>query len=246
MSVIFNNMSYKGSAPGIVTSGLVANWNAGNTMSYSGAGLTWYDLSGNGNIITLVDGPTYSLGSLVFDGIANKGHGPTSIKWSPNGAVGYQTMTIEVWIKSSDNAGNYFSKPWNGSGEYNIRITPAFFSLTVGTPTSTASLAIDSSVYNGSWHQVSCWMDGTNMGYYLDGNKFSASQAHSLTGSVPTSGDSNLSLCIMSLYPYASPWAGNASFSINGNMAVCKVYNRVLSANEVNQNFNALRGIYGI
>jgi hypothetical protein len=233
-------------SPRMVTNGLVLYLDAGNTRSYLGSGTTWTDLSGNGNNGTLVDGPTYSAGSLVFDGVANKIHSSSSIKWSPNGAVGYQTMTIELWIKSSDTSGNYFSKPWNGSGEYNIRIGPGFFTLVSGTPTGTKNLSINSSVYDGTWKNIVCWMDNTNMGYYLNNNQYSASQAHTLTGSVPTSGDANLSLCLMSLYPYGSPWAGSTSFSILGNMAVCKVYNRVLSTLEVSQNYNALKGRFGL
>jgi hypothetical protein len=50
----------------------------------------------------------------------------------------------------------------------------------------------------------------------------------------------------MTLYPYGEGWAGNASFSTLGEMSICRVYNRVLTAEEISQNFNALRGRYGI
>ena len=53
----------------IVTSGLVVNLDATYTPSYPKNGITWKDLSGNGNNGTLVNGPTFSNGSLFFDGI---------------------------------------------------------------------------------------------------------------------------------------------------------------------------------
>lgn len=37
--------------------------------SYPETGTTWTDLSGNGNNGTLTNGPTYSSGSIVFDGV---------------------------------------------------------------------------------------------------------------------------------------------------------------------------------
>ena len=54
----------------IVTDGLVTYFNAADKTSYPGSGTTWYDLSGNGNHGTLTNGPTYSNangGNIVFD-----------------------------------------------------------------------------------------------------------------------------------------------------------------------------------
>ena len=49
-----------------------------------------------------------------------------------------------------------------------------------------------------------------------------------------------------SLYPYGEGWGGNTGFSVAGKYYVGRIYNRVLSATEVKQNFNATRGRYGI
>ena len=59
------------SASQIVTSGLQLYLDAGDSSSYPGSGNTWYDLSGNNNNGTLVNGPTYSSvngGCIVLDG----------------------------------------------------------------------------------------------------------------------------------------------------------------------------------
>ena len=55
--------------PRIITDGLVLCLDAGNSKSYPGSGTTWTDLSGNGNTGTLTNGPTYSNGAIVFDGV---------------------------------------------------------------------------------------------------------------------------------------------------------------------------------
>jgi hypothetical protein len=50
----------------------------------------------------------------------------------------------------------------------------------------------------------------------------------------------------MTLYPYGSEWAGNTGFSVAGDLASLKMYGRALSASEIKQNFNSIRGRYGI
>ena len=40
--------------------------------------------------------------------------------------------------------------------------------------------------------------------------------------------------------------SGNYSNAVNGSIPVLKYYNRALTAAEISQNFNALRGRYGI
>jgi hypothetical protein len=42
-----------GQSPFIPRDGLMAYWNSALTSSYPGSGNTWYDISGNGNNMTL-------------------------------------------------------------------------------------------------------------------------------------------------------------------------------------------------
>jgi hypothetical protein len=50
----------------IVTNGLVLLLDAGNPQSYPGSGTTWFDLSGNGNNGTLINGVGYDSGNGVL------------------------------------------------------------------------------------------------------------------------------------------------------------------------------------
>lgn len=52
----------------IVTDGLLLHLDAANQKSYSGSGTLWRDLTGRRNNGTLVNGPTFSGGTIVFNG----------------------------------------------------------------------------------------------------------------------------------------------------------------------------------
>jgi hypothetical protein len=210
---------------------------------------TLTDLSGNGYNATLHNGVTYSTdggGSLVFDGSNDMGmiSDGAALYWTPGGSVGRSTMTIDMWVKSSDTDGRFYSKPWNGSGQYNIWILPDSFYLFTGS--SSNSISFGRNLSNNTWTNIVCWANGTQMGYYLNGNEHVGSQNHGLSGGVPSAGQSNIPTALMTLYPYGDGWGGTTGFSIAGNLGPTRIYNRVLTANEVLQNFNATRGRFGV
>ena len=79
--------------PKIVTDGLVLALDAANVKSYPGSGTTWTDMSGNGNNVTLTNGPTFSSdngGSIVFDGVND-----TATLSNPSTLSNY---TLSLWI----------------------------------------------------------------------------------------------------------------------------------------------------
>jgi hypothetical protein len=83
------------SIPNVVTAGLMMYVDAGVPASYPGSGTTWNDLSGNGRNLTLINGPTFNAGlnggALVFDG-TNDYLSTTSFA-NPNGR-----LTVEVLL----------------------------------------------------------------------------------------------------------------------------------------------------
>lgn len=244
--------------PKIVTNGLMLCLDAGNKKSYPGTGTTWADLTGRGGNGTLVNGTTFSSdnnGTFVFDGsddyAAVPGTLTTSILgWTPLGSVGVSTMTIELWVKTADTTGEVYSKPWNGGGGYNIRIGTAQYNIAPITINyaNIASINYTSNISDNKYHQLVCWANSTDFGYYVDGGKQSKSAAHGLTSDNPSGSatNSNINGALMTLYPYGPGWAGNTGFSVAGNLAIFRVYNRVLSSGDVQQNFNAIRGRFGI
>lgn len=212
----------------------------------TGGGLT--DVSNNTNHGELVNSPVFNSGSatsITFDGVASYvavANPTTSAQWTPSGG-GLNNITLEVWIKTSDTSGYYLSRPWNGNGEYNYLTYNGGIQLVVGN--QSYSLSVPSFADN-NWHQVVYWISPTQVGYYIDGNRLSGSNNHGITNNTPTSGNSSLTLNYMTLYPYGNGWGGNTGFSIAGDLAIAKIYNRVLSASEVLQNFTATRSRFGI
>jgi hypothetical protein len=163
--------------------------------------------------------------------------------WSPNGVNGNSSLSIEVVFNSSDTNGFVISRPWNGSGQYNYTMTPGSFGLHIGS--SSASVGYGNICTGSTVHMV-YWMSATQYGVYRNGQTYVEATNHNLTGSGASSGIVDFGTLFGSLYPYGEGWGGEPGFSIAGKYYVGRIYNKVLTAAEVQQNFNALRGRYGI
>ena len=221
----------------IVTSGMVLNLDAGFVSSYPTSATTWYDLSYSGNNGTLTNGPTFSSlsgGSIVFDGSDDYINLPHIFDISSGG------VTWNIWFKVSSTAWSpLFSDWYNNQWSFNIQvylgnITANIRNITnVDLSPTTALYAVSSNtIYN-----LSCTYDKTtkNTILYING---------ALITSVPNSVSDS------AIRNTTNNWSiGNKQDSGNyflGNVYGAQIYNRALSASEVQQNFNALRGRYGI
>ena len=207
--------------PEIIQSGLVLALDAGNSNSYPGSGTTWADLSGNGNNGTLKNGPTYS---------------------SVNGGVIVLNGTNQ-----------YIDVPINLSTS-NYTIMGAARYVTIGGRTFSAK---NNNWLMGHWnvttqnHYAEGWVSGVQSGppdtnwriYAATGNYSGDSWAMYVNG-------------VLNVGPNYGGGAGPNGFAIgsylgssefsNSHISNLLVYNRVLTAAEISQNFNALRGRYGI
>lgn len=251
-------MATHGGTQTIITDGLVFAIDAANYDSYSGSGTSVYDLVGihDGQ---LNNGPSYSSdngGCFQFDGLndyliitgssSNDEHA-----WTADNSVGSDILCLEIWFRTSDTEGRLISKAWNGNGRYNYRVEPSHFYLLVGNgggvddfdSYQTLSFPSVSSTRDGNWHQLVIWANDTTMGYYIDGNSASNTKAHGLTGGASNKGNNSLHLGLMTLYFYSptGTWVGNTGFSVEGDVAIFRKYNRVLTSDEVLHNYNSLK-----
>jgi hypothetical protein len=188
-------------------------------------------------------------GVTVLDGVNDYLGFSSSTKayhWTPSG-VGNNNLSIELWARITDNSGYIFSRPWNGSGNYNYYVHAGGVVIRVADE---FVINFAQSVPLNVWRQLVLTLSPTTVAVYLNGVAIAGPSAHSLTNNTPTDGDANLALTIMSLYPYSlnqeTPWAGNTNFSIGGNVSQLRVYNRTLSATEIKKNFDANRGRYAL
>jgi len=222
-------------SPRIVTDGLVLLLDAGNTKSYPGSGTTWSDLSGNGNNGTLTNGPTYSNGSIAFDGTDDRGTFTTPITSTSN-------QTYEIWtnaIASANAADGYAyilhnnsvnSSTGNSYLTIGIKPTQQYYAAFNGRYT-----VIDSGVTasNSNIVQIVLTWDGTTQKMYVNG-VLKDSEALSTT---PQNFSTTTSF---------GDWRNTTYRMIQGNIYAIKIYNKALTASEIQQNFNALRGRFGI
>jgi len=148
-------------------------------------------------------------------------------------------MTISLWIKAdaTDDGGNLVSKPWNGGGEYNYRITSS------GGTTSTLALNLSGatsyvldggSIPAGSWHHIAVVLySSSSVNFYIDGS-LSVSGTSGISNWAPNSGDANAKIVMGCIYPYESNnCAGSTAQDFKGLLDDVRIYRRVLSASEV-------------
>lgn len=239
------------SGPNVNENGAIFYVDAANPKSYPGTGNTWNNLTSTDYNATLVNGVTYSnsnQGTMIFDGTddyVNLG--------SSNPFVGnnIQTLTTSQWVYSTgDNRVTTISlkRTSNSSvfrtaiNEYPQGVTAAGyigFLTRSNDDTVTGLIASNTVPVKNTWVNLVCVVDGMNRLVYVNGNLIASD---SNIGMQPIS--STTANATVGAFVYDSNSAVNSPFA--GNIATTMIYNRALSADEVTQNFNALRGRYGI
>lgn len=229
----------------VVTDGLILSLDASNISSYPGTGTTWTDLSGNNNSGSLINGPTFNSsngGSIIFDGVDDYVSLPANFFNHNSGTP----FTVSLWFKTSA-AGVIFgqqntSTPNNASG-----YTPAIYADSNGKIRtscfwggSTSNQSVSTlNVTDNIWHNITVTFASNSQISYLDGNSFATLSKTQTNYS--------------SVYYYfigTGMWTGWTSlvFSpfFNGNIANMFFYNRSLSVQEVQQNYNATKTRFGL
>lgn len=213
-----------------VTDGLVLHLDAGVSQSYPGTGTTWFDLSNNGNNGTLV-GPTYNSsngGSMVFDGNNDKVTFPNNTIDTSAG------ITAESWFNTP--TGTKYSDIFDLADIYGVWMVINYNSQTGkimgGFKTNVSYMIADYTA--DSWYHFVITGSGTTNTMYLNGV-----QVDTKTDSVATSINLNTARI-------GNVDGDRAAEYFIGNIPIFRLYNKELSASEVNQNFEASRQRFGI
>ena len=214
--------------PDIVTSGLVLNLDASDKNSYPGSGTTWYDLSGNGKNATMsaTNPPVFTSvsGVLCFQAsdLSNQYFSVSNYTFSTTG------RTYEMWINQTSVSIGY--QTWMDDnltervlfGLYN----DAFYIY--------PSLSLSSTITTGVWTYVAYTLVGDNgttaIGYKNGASIISGTYGYNLasgTGTLYLMGDTQGEV-------------------MSGYCSIARTYNRVLSAGEILQNYNALKTRFGL
>lgn len=218
----------------IVTDSLVLYLDAANPKSYPGSGTTWFDLSGNEINLSLVNNPTFisgNQGAFEFNGTSSYAGGPI---------FGLSDHTIEGWINSNQSSagtgadvsvilGNYGGSNFKYTF---IGINGSSLDWRIDNGSNSFRLIANSSFNTNQWYHVALTYNSNGLTTaYLDGV---------FLGSIT----STTNILFDSLSFVVAYQSQNHYF--NGLVSSTKMYNRALSENEIKQNFEALRGRYGI
>lgn len=238
----FNSYRSRYGIPDIVTDGLVLNLDAGNPYSYlqGTSGTTWTDVSGEGNNGTLENGTSYSNGSIVFDGSDDY----VNLNSFSSLLTTYTNVSFNIVFKTSYTPfytyGNllFGSNPSNGTNAYRIGVSNTgsiFMSVSNSDSVASDQFSLGTNLNNGNYHSLSICQNSGTYNLYVDGlyigdyinNPQDWTRAQQIQIGAEYDG--------LSLSDY-----------FNGSISVVQIYSRTLSAQEVLQNFNALKGRYGI
>ena len=226
--------------PNIITDKLVLFLDAANTNSYTGSGTTWNDLSGEVDHATLVNSPTYSSnngGYFDFDG--SDDHATL-----PELPIAGNEITFSVWNYGIQAKVASIIFLGDSSQSEDGRI------LQVHLPWSTRQVFFDKG-FDGSnydrmfktatnaeyqgWHHWTFTANAAtgSMKIYLDSALW-----HSVTGKTRTF--SNVNGDIRNICK-----GGSGNYH-RGYISNLQIYTKELSASEVLQNYNALKGRFSL
>jgi hypothetical protein len=202
---------------------------------------TWTDLSlfKNDGVLS-ANTPSYSgsNGSIIFSGF---GRGNSSISLTNNIPSNLSAMTVEVLVNPAplvNQSIGYIIGQRNSV--FRLMYTASTYDFVCATSNNawysagtTLTMSL-SPVYN-VWRHVTIVYDGTNIKGYINGVLNNTSSG-SITGTIV---GTLAGLFIMNTD------APNLDVGA-GQLAIAKIYNRALSETEIQQNFNAVRGRYGL
>lgn len=225
-------------SPQIVTNGLVVYADAANTKSLVSGSSTWRDLSGNGKNGGAGAGATWGSqngGVVNFNGVSSYVSFGTGNTFFP-----LYNFTIDLWFQSKGTVATTGTVPGLFGFTYGVRAyfdtaNRLGFAASSGstmpflTYTHTSNFRDD-----GLWYNIAFQATPTNTYIYLNG-EFKTSRSVTWLGDTiwPTA-DWSLGRDLNNSYQY-----------FTGSMASYKMYNRALSAAEIQQNYNATKGRFG-
>ena len=213
-------------SPRIVNDNLVLALDAANTKSYGGSGTTLTDLSGKGNNGT-ISGATYTSGVdgyFDFDG-TNDHVRMGSDMFNPN-----SDFTFSSWVNSDAIAIATIVSDHLTSGSIQIRFVDDNTVQIVDNYVVNVGTFSNFTYSTGTWYNVVVTRSSNTYSLYVNGVfKSSFTSTNTYSHGAQTIGANN-----------------NGIERWNGKISQIACYSAALSATQVEQNFNALRGRYGI
>jgi hypothetical protein len=220
-------------SPRITTENLILCLDAENPKSYPGSGTTWTDLSGRGNNGILKGTTTFNQNTIDLGNIENS----TNYILLPNSLMSNITdFTISLWVNpfniTSGNLNCIFHATNAGGNDFSIE----WYNNRIQTLINTTYSTFNYTFLNDIWYNFVFYRTtGTTMGLYINGisqgTQSCPSTTFNITGSI-----------VMGQEQDAIEGGFQSVQSYVGKYGVVSYYNRTLSPQEIQQNYNALKG----
>ena len=219
-------------SPKVVTDGLVLYLDAANSKSYVSGSTTWNNIVGS-NSGTLTNGPTFNSangGSIAFDGVNDY----VNLSSSQNLT---NPLTICAFINVSFVTGSnqvIYGPSANGNDNYlSISNNRAFLLATQTTDVNNFSITGNTNIEANKWYHITGIVNNNITSLYVNGIFEISSSVQAFT-----IGSWNSTARIGQ--------RANGQLPFNGRIAYIQGYNRALSAQEVLQNYNAIKTRFGL
>ena len=241
--------------PKVVMDSMTMYIDAANPKSYPGTGTTIYDLTGNGNTSTMND-VTHSDGAFIFDGTGERDGSPlgayitlpTSVT-TTHPDTKTNGVTYQWWMKIDEDqaqghglfvgSGTINHLEYRGSSSTNGKFRTEA-KLQNGYSFGTGNVSLDKNY----WHNIAVVFANSEtdrpVRWYKNGELFH-------TGDMTSGTQADDEHFIPNKFGSAT---GHPEYlyvqSFYGRASILSFYDKALTQNEIKQNFNALRGRYGI
>lgn len=230
------------SGPNIGTDDLALCLDAANPESNPGSGTTWFDISGNDRNASLDDGAYFAGNDVVFDGVDD------GVDLGRSYFETVDAFSVVAWFRPDGIKGGAQMIVYEGQGDgfggnnefhlhYDAGAVQVAAYMQGGISLGSGAGSIDVSQFNQAAYTVT-GLDATATGtLYLNG-EFEATG----TGTISRTGY-GVNTLVGRPYSLAFPTPPR---SFAGVIQMVMIYDRALTAVEIQQNFRALRGRFGI
>lgn len=229
--------------PRIIMQDLILYLDAANDKSLPiTAGTNWYDISGNGNHFQMF-------------GIVNKQAGYFSLEqsitnyFSSRGPVAFpeSDVSIEMWSRPAITENT--CALWSFMSENGISLYQSVYNqknITLVGPSS-VNISTNININDGLWKHVVRTSSRSSIEASVAGREslyINGELAHSAIA-LPNINYNTSGILLLGQKPNITGEL-NIDFSFIGDISIFKVYNRLLSIDEIKKNFNAIRGRYNL
>jgi hypothetical protein len=235
--------------PDIVENGLVLHLDAANPRSYPGTGTGWFDLSGNNNHFQIFNSPQFSRGYFILDGIDDNISSINNINLTNTNLLTIQYVvrilsysTVKVLFEFSSN----FNSFPNTFGSFYADNSQANNPIPMGNIGATGSYNYNSysrTLYDDLTWKFCNWVQDKRISPGSNQNIFYVQGLQQTPAGLSISNGNTANFASDKLYIASR---GGGAFYANVELSSFSIYSRVLSNDEIKQNYNAMRGRFNI